>query len=264
MKKSVAFLMTTLLCLSLAGCGKQVNDVYEEQSSEVTQEETESVYSSETDYEYDEMDDESSEAPVEFEIPVQTDFTVVDGLSDKYVDFDNRAFAYNGKVFKLGESTFKDLIDGGIPFDENELNNKGNNVNKNYETGTYTAQINDYAFMQFKFVNITDESQTEEECLLSYVRYCYTFVPQPDYEPNMNAEVTECMFDAAKKVCFSFPATLTKEQLLENCSEGAVQDEYNNVEYDIDSEVYMGDSGYHFKFNKTTNQLENVSISWLP
>ena len=60
-----------------------------------------------------ESKEEGSESPAEFAIPIQEDFTPVEGLSDKYVDFENRSFAYNGKVFKLGESTLKNLIDGG-------------------------------------------------------------------------------------------------------------------------------------------------------
>ncbi len=89
-------------------------------------------------------------------------------------------------------------------------------------------------------------------------------MPQPDYDADMNVKITENILDAANTVCFSFPATLTKEQLLENSSEGVEQDERNNVNYYIDSEIYMGSSGYHFEFNKVTNQLEEVSINWLP
>lgn len=80
----------------------------------------------------------------------------------------------------------------------------------------------------------------------------------------MNEEIMELINDAADHVCFSFPLTLTKEQLLENNDGASEVDEYNNVYYRVESEIYMGDSGYSFEFNKVTNQLENVSISWLP
>ncbi|MDE6639675.1 MAG: hypothetical protein K2K63_04060 [Acetatifactor sp.] len=235
------------------GSGEESASEEESSSEEATDRETGS-----------ESSEESSEASTEFAVPIQEDFTPVEGLSDKYVDFENRSFAYNGKVFKLGESTLKDLIDGGIPFDESDLNNKGNNVNKNYETSRYTADINKYVTMQFKFVNITGDTLTEEECLLSYVRINYLYVPQPDYDAERNATITENILDAANTVCFSFPATLTKEQLLENSSEGAEQDDYNNVDYRIKSEVYMGSSGYHFRFNDTTNQMKEMTMDWLP
>ena len=269
-KRMLAGFITIMMSFSLVACGNEGKDASERQSEQVTQEQTESQEeeteieaASENDWNT-EAADESNEVSAEFEIPIQEGFTPVEGLSENYADLDNRSFAYNGKVFTLGESTLKDLIDGGIPFDESDLNNKGNNVNSNYETETYTARINDYVTMQFRFINTTEDSMTAEECPLSYVRYYYLFVPQPDYDADMNAEITENILDAAKTVCFSFPSTLTKEQLLENSSEGAEQDEYNNVNYYIDSEIYMGSSGYHFEFNKTTNQLEEVSINWLP
>lgn len=272
-KIMLAGLIVIAMNCSLIACGKEEKEALQDSSEPKTEntepaEETNSTEESSLEDSNRETgaesNEESSEAPTEFAIPIQENFTPVEGLSDKYIDFENRSFAYNGKVFKLGESTLKDLIDGGIPFDESDLNNKGNNVNKNYESSRYTVNINDYVSMQFKFVNITGDSLTEEECLLSYVRICYLYVPQPDYDAEMNAKITEDILDAANMVCFSFPATLTKEQLLENNSEGSEQDEYNNVDYKTDSEVYMGSSGYHFKFNKTTNQLVDMTMDWLP
>ena len=157
----------------------------------------------------------------------------------------------------------RNILDAGIPFDESDLNNSGNNVNVNYETERYQASINDYVTMQFKFGNFTDSEQKAEDCVLSYVRYSHLYVPQPDYDASMNAEISEYMIDGAKKVHFSFPTTLTKDELLENSSENAEEDG-KNVKYMIESEVYMGDSGYEFEFNDVTGQLKEVRISWLP
>ncbi len=118
--------------------------------------------------------------------------------------------------------------------------------------------------MQFVFINSTDSNITEEQCLLSEVR-CYSiYIPQPDYEESLNEEINQSFNDAAKLVCFSFPLTLTKEELLENNSNTTEEDQYNNVEYKVDSEVYMGDSGYKFEFDDKTNQLKEVNITWLP
>lgn len=191
------------------------------------------------------------------------EFIPVAGLSENYADLDKRCFAYNGQIFTLGESTFQDLIDGGVPFDDNSLNNVGNNVNSNYETDRYTVRINDYVSMQFSFINTTETNITEAECLLRLVRWYSIYVPQPDYEESLNEEIVSQINDAANSVCFAFPLTLTKEQLLENNS-NATEIENNHIDYRIDSEVYMGDSGYTFKFNQKTDQLEDFNISWLP
>ena len=262
-KRMLAGVITIMMSFSLIACGNEKENTYESQSEQETQKESEIQATSEKGLN-SETSDKSSEASTEFEVPSQEDFTPVEGLSKKYVDMDNRAFAYNGKIFKLGESTLKDLIDGGIPFEESDINNKGNNVNSNYETHDFTARINDYVSMQFQFINTTKDSMAAEECLLSYVRIYFLYVPQPDYEADYNKEITEKILDATKSVCFSFPLILTKEQLMENSSQGAEADEYNNVYYKIDSKDYMGDSGYHFEFDKKTNQLKEVSISWLP
>ena len=44
------------------------------------------------------------------------EFKTAEGFSSVYADLDNRAFGYNGKVLRLGESTFQDLVDAGVPF----------------------------------------------------------------------------------------------------------------------------------------------------
>lgn len=284
-KIMLAGLMVIAMNLSLIACGKEERESSQgspeqktentkpteesrssegESESEETKSEEETKPEEETSSAEESTQEESSGGETEFVIPVQEDFVPVEGLSDKYVDFENRSFAYNGQVFKLGESTLKDLIDGGVPFDEGDLNNRGNNVNKNYETGRYDVDLNDYVFLQLKFVNVTDGNLTEEECLLSYVRYCSIYVPQPDYEAERNATITEKIFDAANSVCFSFPLTLTKEQLLENSGEGAEQDDYNNVNYHIASEIYLGGSGYKFQFDKNTNQMKEMTMDWIP
>lgn len=264
-------IISIALGISLVGCGGGKEKNTRESETEQVTEET-SVDERADDISADDGNDtvwentteeNGSEESTEFSIPVQEDFTLALGLSEKYADMDNRSFVYNGQKFTLGESTLKDLIDGGIPFEENDLNNSANNVNKNYETERYTARINDYVTMQFMFGNFTDSEQKAEDCILSYVRYSHLYDPQPDYDADMNSEIAEAMLDAAKIVNFSFPGTLTKDQLLANSSENAEEDG-NYVKYMVDSEVYMGRSGYEFEFNKETYQLKEVIISWLP
>lgn len=259
------------MCLTACGTAKDSKTTESDTPATTVSEETETT-ESETEQETEttkpetENETETTEKSAEKDKSTaqSEEFVPVKGLSEKYGDIENRAFAYEGKIFTLGKSTMKDLIDGGIPFDEKELNNKGNNVNKNHESSRYTVRINDYVTMQFVFLNSTDSNITEEECLLCNVRWYPIYVPQPDYDESLNEEIVNSINDAAKHVCFSFPLTLTKEQLLENNSNTTEEDQYNNVEYTVDSEVYMGDSGYKFNFNDKTNQLKEVRITWLP
>lgn len=274
-KIMIAGLMAVTVGMAFAGCGKESGTQGGTRQETVAEESTD--YEDTDDYTDEETDtededdgmetqdtgDDTEGDAAEFSLPVQEDFTLAEGLSEKYADLDNRSFVYNGKKFTVGESTLKDLIDGGIPFESSDLNNSGNNVNQNYETERYTARINDYVTMQFMFGNFTDSEQKAEDCVLTYVRYSHLYDPQPDYDADMNAEITEAMLDAAKQVHFSFPATLTKEQLLANSSD-STEDNDNYVKYLVDSEVYMGSSGYQFQFDKNTYQLKEVSITYLP
>ena len=136
-KMLIAGLITVVMGISIVGCGNDGKSTRETESTEqvtetemATEEESEAEdtgdtesddsYADETDYSDD------SEESTEFTMPVYEDFTLASGLSENYADLDNRSFVYNGKKFTLGESTLKDLIDGGIPFEQNSLNNSGN------------------------------------------------------------------------------------------------------------------------------------------
>lgn len=272
--KTKALIIAMAVMLSLTACGTTENSENSEsdtvqtteaettaadESEEVT-EPAEEIATEEVTEEVTE--EETTEESVAVTEPVE--FVAVEGLSENYADLEKRCFAYDGQIFTLGESTLQNLIDSGIPFSESELNNAGNNVNKNYETGSYTVKINDYVSFQLSFMNTTDTNITEAECLLSSVRWYTLYVPNPDYDESMNEEIISNLNDASGHICFSFPLTLTKEQLLENNSETTEEDDYNNVKYKVSSEVYMGKSGYSFSFNKDTNQLKEVNISWLP
>ena len=187
----------------------------------------------------------------------------VEGLSESYADLDNRAFAYDGKVFKLGESTYQDLIDAGLPFADKDLANKDNNVNKNYSTARITIDVTQYSHMQFEFTNFTDSNLTEKECVLSSVRWYPLYAPRTSYDDKRNADIEADIAESAKHVQFSFPLTLVKSDLLANAADGE-EDNYNNVDYKIDSTKYYGKSGYHFEFVEEGDRLEDVTISYLP
>ena len=58
-------------------------------------------------------------------------------LGSKWIDLDNMQFSVNGKVYTLGKTTLQEMIDDGVPFDENDINNAGNNVNPNYTSDSF-------------------------------------------------------------------------------------------------------------------------------
>lgn len=227
--------------------------------AEVTEEET-----TEADVTEEATESESDESTSFYDTIKPLDFKLADGLSEDYVDFENMSFVYDGTKFTVGTSTFKDLIEGGIPFDEDALNNKENNVNKNYSTSYYTVDINDGVSMQFTFSNFTDQNLKEEECVLSDVRFYTLYTPSPEYSDSINSEAYEALKDASTKVQFSYPLDLKKEALLEKHPEPTKNDEYGNVEYEIKSEKYYGRTYIKFQFNKDTDKLDEIYYSYLP
>lgn len=278
-KKLIAISLVAMLGLS--GCGltgtsssSSEASVAEETTAEeatteaATEEETtEAATEAPTEAETEE---ETTEAATEEETKEDSDkdsasAKPVEGLSDKYVDFDNRSFAYNGKVFTVGKSTFQDLVDGGVAFKEDDLNNINNNVNKNHSTSTYTVKISDYSSIQFEFINCTDDSMQEKDCVLSSARWYTIYVPQFADDQKRNDDIIADLEKAAEVVSFSFPLTLKKDDLLAQApdytdySEGMEQ-----YSYQVDSTKYFGGSGYKFEFNKDIGQLEEVYITWLP
>lgn len=266
--------LTAAVLAAMTACGGSREEETDKGAAQDTQQavtvETQTVPAPETDETPDtetlEENGDASDQPVESAEPAEpVPFVPVEGLSETYADLENLSFAYDGQIYTLGKSTLQDMIDGGVPFDPNELNNANNNVNSNYETDRYTVEINDYVMLQVSFLNVSDSNISQSQCPLHLVRWYSIYVPQPDYEDSLNQEITEKIADAAQHVCFAFPLTLTRQQLLENSS-GGVEEEgaSNSVKYQVESEVYMGESGYTFQFNKTTDQLKDVSVSWLP
>lgn len=264
--KLTALLLVLVMAASLTACNRnkvetnQKND--EDQSMDLETKSPNNQESEPQDSQEPEVSPDVAATPEEPE-----EFVPVAGLSEDYADLDKRCFAYDGKIYTLGESTLQDMIDGGVPFDETELNNKDNNINNNYETSRYSITLNQYTNMQFSFLNTTGKNQTEKDCVLSLVRWYSIYVPHEgsDAYESLNEDIKACISDAAKHVCFSFPLTLTKEQLLENNSAVVAEtDGMNKVTLMVDSEEYMAESGYSFKFDKDTNQLEDVTITWVP
>ena len=58
-----------------------------------------------------------------------------------WADFDNMSFKINGKTYTLGKTTLQEMIDDGVPFDENDLANAGNNINPRYESSSFEIKL---------------------------------------------------------------------------------------------------------------------------
>lgn len=222
-----------------------------EESTTTADEDSEDTTTSASDKDEDEDSSETAAAPVE-------------GLSDKYADLDNRSFAYKGKIYTVGVSTFQDLLDGGVDFKDNDAANKDNNVSPNHSTEWYTIDISHYAHIQVQFTNVSDDPMSAKDCPLQYVRWYTIYVPRFDDEER-NADIKADLEEAAKVVQFAFPITLTSEELLANSPDYTEYKEgFNQYNYKTESSKYIRDTGYEFQFDKDIDQLKDMNITWLP
>lgn len=172
-------------------------------------------------------------------------------LGDEWVNMDQRSFAVNGNVYTLGETTLQEMIDDGVPFDEDDLANAGNNLGANRESAGFSIVLGEYYNAQVYVINDSEENMTTSDCKISEI-----YLPVDLEESN-------------DILTFSFPLTMTEEELEEQAGEPTDFDNYedgdyimNTYDYKVDSTKYYGDSGYEFEF--INEELEYVTIDWMP
>ena len=156
-----------------------------------------------------------------------------------WADFDNMSFKINGKTYTLGKTTLQELIDDGVPFDENDLANAGNNINPRYESSSFEIKLGERSFAQVRVLNDSSDNKKASE-------------PQDILE-------------------FNFPLTMTQEELLANSGEPDPDNIYTyqsddsdyhseSYTYEKEAEKYYGNSSYKFEF--ANDVLAYVTISY--
>ena len=172
--------------------------------------------------------------------------------STKYADTDHMEFAINGKVYQLGETTLQTLIDDGVPFETDSLNNAGNNVNPNYESDTMKVVVGDYWNLQIWAVNFTDSAKPAKDLPITKIYF--------PFKKDKTQDV----------VTFNFPVDLSIDDLKANAGEPTENDHYegdggytsDNMHYEYESSKYFSEGGYQFNFIKGV--LDNVTITYIP
>lgn len=172
-------------------------------------------------------------------------------LGDTWVNLNNRSFAVNGTVYTLGVSTLQDMIDGGVPFDKEDIANANNNLNSNTESQNFSIVLGEYYNAQVAVINTTEENKTMAECPIASI-----YLPVDLEESN-------------DILTFAFPLTMTEDDLLAQSGEPTSQDSYssgsdytmNTYEYKVESENYYRETGYKFEF--TNGVLSYLTINWI-
>lgn len=216
------------------------------------------------DDDYDEDDDglvdDASSAAEEF---VERPFELVEGLSTKYADASDLTFAYDGKVFKLGETTLQDMIDAGVPFSESDLKAMDEDIEKDHSSSAFSVEASDFVTLGVRGSNFTDGTMKIKDCPVGEILVSYYYVPRTTLSDEENEEARKGIDAAADHLCLSFPLNATKEQLMENNKDYS-EDGGDYLDYSVSSELYYGAIGYHIEFEETTNQVDKITMSWYP
>ena len=257
MKKKAVTLLLASMCLGMlaTGCGTSAST-----KDTKTTVATEASAETETEVETEQPDEvEATEIVIETETEAVDESTETADtksaetatIGGSYVDFDNMQFAINGKTYTLGQTTLQELIDDGVPFNEDDIANASNNLNKNSQSSGFRITLGDYWSGQVYVFNDSDACKTASECYISEV-----------YLP-MHIEETQNVMS------FAFPVDMTLDELLANESDPTDNRTYegeshttDTVEYKKDSTKYYGQYGYKFEF--LDGNLQYITIDYLP
>jgi hypothetical protein len=176
--------------------------------------------------------------------------TPVDPNGTTYVNFDEMNFYVNGKKFTLGKTTLQEMIDAGVPFDPEDLQNANNNVKSNSESECFKIMIDDYYYVRVYCMNDTEDGKAAKDCFVH--------------------EISFRIGDPQDVISFDFPIDMTMDQLKANTGEPN-NDPFHyedgdyisdTLRYTHESERYYNDSCYEFDFLRGT--LDSVRMTYIP
>ena len=168
-----------------------------------------------------------------------------------YVNFDEMNFYVNGKKFTLGKTTLQEMIDAGVPFDSEDLQNANNNVKSNSESDCFKIMIGDYYYARVYFMNDTEDGKAAKDCFVHEITFRYD--------------------DPQDVVTFDFPFDITMDSLKANSGEPNEEpfhydggDGYysDTLKYTKESERYYNNSVYEFDFVK--GEFDSIRMTYIP
>ena len=176
----------------------------------------------------------------------------------KYVNFDEMNFYINGKKYTLGKTTLQELVDDGVPFQEGEAENFGNNVKSHYQSGYIKIDcgVKNGCYFWIEVFNETDAGKPMNECYVNQILF----------------KVLNDEGAAQTLVTFDFPfKTLTMDELKANSGEPTEKPYHNedNPKYTYDTlewtkkgTKFMNRNRYEFSF--TNGVLKEINMTYIP
>ena len=175
-------------------------------------------------------------------------------INGTIVNFDEMNFYVNGKKFTLGQSTLQDMIDAGVPFDESDLQNAGNNVKSNSGSDVFKIVLGDYYYARVYFMNDTEDGKAAKDCFA--------------HEITISIDNDK----AQDILTFDFPFSFSMEELIANSgdpNEDIFHYESDDgsyisdtVKYSKESEKYYNKNYYEFDF--VNGELDSIRMTYIP
>lgn len=175
-------------------------------------------------------------------------------INGTIVNFDEMNFYVNGKKFTLGKTTLQDMIDAGVPFDESDLQNAGNNVKSNSGSDVFKIVLGDYYYARVYFMNDTEDGKAAKDCFA--------------HEITISIDNDK----AQDILTFDFPFTFSMEELIANSgdpNEDIFHYESDDgsyisdtVKYSKESEKYYNKNYYEFDF--VNGELDSIHMTYIP
>ena len=141
--------------------------------------------------------------------PEKEEFKLAEGLSEKYVDFDNMAIEYNGHIFRLGEATVQDFLDAGVELVTDD------DLEDDYvaDHETVDARVNITGSISAKLSFDRWHGHTARECVLKY--FSVVLLNYPGERITYGTNYGEGMVHS------NIPLHLKTSELIENSGEPA-------------------------------------------
>ena len=175
----------------------------------------------------------------------------------KYVNFDDMSFYINGKKYTLGKTTLQDMIDDGVKFEEDDLENAKNNIKSHYQSSYFKIDpgVKNGCFIWIQVFNETDSGKPANECYVNEILY----------------KVLSDEGAKQKVITFDFPLNLTLDELKANSGEPNETPYHNedNPKYIYDT-LEWTKKGTKFwnsnriSFSFTNGTLKEVSMTYIP
>ena len=276
MKKILALVLSLAMMLGLASCAKKVEVPSKSDVKKAAKEEYDMDFKVDSeDISDDEKDAEwvliSKDGTLQVTVTTTTttEASTPDSSDDggstpnpnpsgaKYVNFDDMSFYINGKKYTLGKTTLQDMIDDGVKFEEDDLENAKNNIKSHYQSSYFKIDpgVKNGCFIWIQVFNETDSGKPANECYVNEILY----------------KVLSDEGAKQKVITFDFPLNLTLDELKANSgepNETPYHNEdnpkyiYDTLEWTKKGTKFWNSNRISFRF--TNGALKEVSMTYIP